>query len=56
MKFLKNLSEGITIRFDTQTLNTLRQAANKKGIGPTTLVRMWVLERLEEHQTKRVHA
>jgi predicted DNA binding CopG/RHH family protein len=46
--FAKNLSEGITIRFDPETLNTLRQQAKKKGIGPTTLARMWILERLEQ--------
>lgn len=44
--FAKNLSEGITIRFDPQTLAELRSRAKKQGIGPTTLARMWVLERL----------
>ncbi|HLZ69391.1 MAG TPA: CopG family antitoxin [Dehalococcoidia bacterium] len=45
--FARNLSEGITIRLDAETLATLREQAHKKGIGPTTLVRMWILERLE---------
>lgn len=44
--FAKNLSEGITIRFDSKTLNVLRKKAHEKGIGPTTLVRTWVYERL----------
>src|SRR5438093_13715089 len=48
VRFAKNLSEGITIRFDTQTLNELRTRAQEKGIGPTTLARMWVLERLRD--------
>lgn len=43
----KNLSEGITIRLDAETLETIRAEAQEKGIGPTTLVRMWVLERLK---------
>jgi predicted DNA binding CopG/RHH family protein len=43
----KNLSEGITIRFDPQTLEDLREQANDKGIGATTLARMWILERLK---------
>jgi predicted DNA binding CopG/RHH family protein len=43
----KNLSEGITIRFDAQTLETLRKQAHDKGIGATTLARMWILERLK---------
>ncbi len=46
VRFAKNLSEGITIRFDSKTLNVLRKKAHEKGIGPTTLVRTWVHERL----------
>ena len=47
-RFAKNLSEGITIRFDPETLAKLRDQARKKGLGPTTLVRMWILERLQQ--------
>jgi predicted DNA binding CopG/RHH family protein len=46
LKFAKNLSEGITIRLDAKTLEELREQAHNKGIGPTTLARMWILERL----------
>jgi predicted DNA binding CopG/RHH family protein len=46
VRFAKNLSEGITIRLDPVTLVKLRELAHKKGIGPTTLARMWILERL----------
>lgn len=46
VRFAKNLSQGITIRFDDKTLGVLRKKAQAKGIGPTTLARMWVLERL----------
>lgn len=45
-RFAKNLSEGIHVRFDPATLKKLRQEASGKGIGPTTLVRMWVMEQL----------
>lgn len=45
-RFAKNLSEGLHIRLDLDTLTKLRQEAEEKGIGPTTLVRMWVLEQL----------
>ena len=48
VRFAKNLSEGITIRLDPETMTTLRIQAKDKGIGPTTLIRMWVLERLRE--------
>jgi len=46
VKFAKNLSQGITIRFDAETLEELREQAHSKGMGPTTLARMWILERL----------
>lgn len=45
--FAKNLSEGITIRFDQPALNKLREIAHHKGLGPTTLARMWILEHLQ---------
>lgn len=44
----KDLSVGITVRFDGQTLAELRRRAKEIGIGPTTLVRLWVLERLRQ--------
>lgn len=46
-KFAKNLSEGITIRLDPNSLSSLRSKAQKKGIGPTTLARMWIMENLQ---------
>ena len=46
VRFAKNLSQGITIRFNDQTLLKLRTKAEEKGIGPTTLARMWILDRL----------
>lgn len=46
VEFAKNLSEAITIRFDPKVLQQIRTEANKKGIGPTTLIRMWVMERV----------
>lgn len=46
IRFAKNLSKGITVRLDPDTLQTLRAEAKKKGMGPTTLARMWILERL----------
>jgi predicted DNA binding CopG/RHH family protein len=45
-RFAKNLSEGIHVRLDADTLQNLRKQAHKKGIGPTTLARMWILEQL----------
>jgi predicted DNA binding CopG/RHH family protein len=52
-RFTKRLSTGITIRLDPDTLEQLRTMAHERGIGPTTLIRMWVLERLKEKQPAR---
>lgn len=49
-RFAKNLSEGLHVRLDATTLRRLRQKANEKGIGPTTLARMWIMEQLGSSQ------
>ncbi len=46
VRFAKNLSEGTIIRLDPETLAELRSLAGKKGMGPTNLARMWILEHL----------
>ena len=46
VRFAKNLSEGLTVRLDSETMQELRERAKRQGIGPTTLIRMWVMERL----------
>ena len=53
VRFAKNLSQGITIRFDAETLAELRKRAHEQGIGPTTLARMWILERLRSSEESR---
>ena len=45
-----NQSINLTIRFNEQALEELRKLASTKGLGVTTLVRMWVLERLEQER------
>jgi predicted DNA binding CopG/RHH family protein len=42
------LMSPVTIRFDQRTLRTLREQAQRKGMGTTTLIRMWVMERLNQ--------
>ncbi len=49
-RFAKNLSEGLHIRLDPDALIELRNEAKEKGIGPTTLARMWILEQLRSSQ------
>jgi len=50
VRFAKNLSQGITVRLDPESLAELRSLANEKGIGPTTLARMWILEQLRREE------
>jgi hypothetical protein len=50
VRFAKRLSHALAIRFDSETLEKLRVRAQKKGMGPTTLARMWILERLQEER------
>jgi hypothetical protein len=50
VRVAKRLSTGVTIRFDPETLRRLRTIAREQGIGPTTLIRMWVLERLKQQK------
>lgn len=45
-------SGSLTIRFQPEDIQRLREEANQQGIGPTTLVRMWVLEHLRARQSK----
>ena len=49
VRFAKKLSEGLTIRLDPDTLAKVRTEAEEKGIGATTLIRMWVLEHVKKH-------
>ncbi len=49
-RFAKNLSEGLHVRLNSETLLQLRKKAKRKGVGPTTLVRMWILEQLQSPQ------
>src|SRR3954453_7012783 len=38
----------ISLRLDSQTITRLKTAAGRRGIGYQTLIRMWVMERLEQ--------
>jgi len=41
----------ISLRLETETIDSLKEVAGQKGIGYQTLIRMWVVERLaQEHQ------
>lgn len=46
VKFAKNLSTTLNIRLDPVILSNVRLQASKKGLGPTQLVRMWIMEKM----------
>ncbi|MBU3979486.1 BrnA antitoxin family protein [Patescibacteria group bacterium] len=46
VSFAKNLSETLNIRLDPTTINIVRDEAKAKGLGPTQLIRMWIMERI----------
>jgi len=41
----------LTLRLDEPTLDELKEMANRKGLGMSTLVRMWVKEKLADNVT-----
>jgi predicted DNA binding CopG/RHH family protein len=48
VKFVKARSKkALTVRFDEDTLEELTKEAREKGIGPSTLARMVILEHLQ---------
>ena len=40
--------KAITVRLEADTLEALTQQARAKGVGPSTLARMWIRERLDK--------
>jgi predicted DNA binding CopG/RHH family protein len=49
----KSPSKGVTVRLDTETIDKLETQAKKKGLGTTTLIRMWLLEHMEEQEQEK---
>ncbi len=48
--FAKNLSETVNIRLDPTTLTIVRKQAQAQGLGPTQLIRMWIMEKVSDKQ------
>ncbi len=42
-----NKDRTLSVRFAEKDIQTLRREAFRRGIGPTTLARMWLLEKLQ---------
>lgn len=43
-----NKTDTLTIRFEFHDIQKLREQAVNLGIGPTTLARMWIMEKLRK--------
>ena len=39
-------SDTLTIRFESDDIRKLREEASRLGVGPTTLARMWIRQKL----------
>ena len=48
LKFAKQLSSPIAVRLNTNDRAQLTKLANDQGVGTSTLIRMWVKERLKQ--------
>lgn len=48
VKVSRNLSTPLTVRLDPQDRTELVRLAEANGVGPSTLIRMWVRERLKQ--------
>ncbi|MDO8690600.1 MAG: hypothetical protein Q7R39_11430 [Dehalococcoidia bacterium] len=45
-------SDSLTIRFEPEDIQRIREEANQLGIGPTTLARMWILKHLRDRKSR----
>jgi len=50
----KPLDKVIPVRLSADKWEALRKEARELGIGPTTLARMWILDRLRQKSKARV--
>jgi hypothetical protein len=52
----RNLTEELILWLDPSDRAALTKYANRKGIGPSTLVRMWIKEHLQEEAAREAKA
>jgi hypothetical protein len=47
------LEHTLAVRLDGETIDKLSGIARRKGIGPSTLARMWLMERLADLEDQK---
>ena len=47
-------TDSLTIRFEPDDIQRIREEAFQRGLGPTTLARMWILEHLRQQRDQQV--
>lgn len=52
MKAERPLAHILGVRLDARTIDALAGIGRKKGIGPSTLARVWIMERLSELEAR----
>jgi len=50
VKVAQPLSHILAVRLDARTIDRLAEVGRTKGLGPSTLARMWLLERLKQEK------
>ena len=55
VKVERPLGHMLGVRLNAETLDRLATIARKKGIGPSTLARIWLMERLAEEEEAGQH-
>ena len=50
IRVARPLVHVLAVRLDAKTIDQLAAVGRKKGVGPSTLARMWLLERLEREK------
>jgi predicted HicB family RNase H-like nuclease len=53
VRYKQHLSKPLSVRLNEEDRKALTQLAHEQGIGPSTLIRMWVKERLNRTERKQ---
>src|SRR3990172_10061719 len=52
LEVIKPLIHILGVRLDAKTIDRLSQLGDEMGVGPSTLVRMWIMEKLKSFSKK----